>query len=785
MPLKPLNILLLEDDATTRAFMTAMLEGLGASGVQAAADGLDGLRLLDTPGPMPNVLICDLAMPGMDGIEFLRHVASRGFDGEIVLLSGVSTTILKSAERLATEHGLSLLGMLEKPVDLEQLTRILSRCSQRRAIPPTGGSLPTLALSELREGLAAGCVEVHYQPKVNLRTGQVIGVECLARWRHPLHGLLPAGAFVPLIEHHGLIDELTLAVFRQAVAQQRAWLDRGRALTFNINLSMDNLLRVDLPETLEAMSHSGGVSPQGIVLEMTESRLMRDLKVSLDVLIRLRLKGFGLSIDDFGTGYSTMEALKQLPFSELKIDRTFVNGADHDAAALAILKSSAGLGQALCLNVVAEGVETQRDWDIVAAANCHEAQGYFIARPQAADAFWHWLGDRETPTRKEFELSDKPRLLLVDDDVHMRRLTTALLEERFNIREAASGAEAVVAAASWNPDIVLLDVELDPGMDGYEACRRLKADPATASIPVVFVSAHDALQDRLKGYEAGGEDYVVKPFDGAELEAKLLRLLAIVSERTALREQASIASCTAMTAMTSMSELGALLESMKSFGACTDCRALAGAAITGLAAYGLHGTVQVRAAGEVVTRTGQGEASPLEASVIRHMASMERITQFKSRLAITYQSISLLVHDMPVDDQDRCGRLRDHLAMLAEGAQARAEAIAAAAEARRRGEALEVAARRVTAALATIDRAQRERQIATRLAVDDLQSRMQSAYASVAMTTTQEDFMNETLQAGLERLLGTQEDLSGLQGQLSSIVGELEGLGTAEPMTRE
>lgn len=774
MPLKLLNILLLDDDATMRAFIVEMLEELGASSVQAAADGLEGLQLLDAATPLPNLLICDLAMPGMDGVEFLRHVAERGFAGEVVLLSGASITVLKAAERLAVEHGLGILGILEKPIDLEQLASVLARSSYRQVSPSGRAELPKLSLNELRDGLASGCVELHYQPKVNLHDDQVVGLECLARWRHPQHGLLPPGSFIALIEEQGLIDDLTLEVFRKAVAQQRAWLDQGRALVFNINLSMDNLLRVDLPETLEAMAHSAGVTPHGIVLEITESRLMHDLKLALDVLIRLRLKGFGLSIDDFGTGYSSMEALKQLPFSELKIDRAFVNGADHDAAALAILKSSAGLGVTLGLNVVAEGIETQRDLDIVIAAHCNEAQGYFLARPLAAEAFWDWLGAREAPLGKENELSDKPKLLLVDDDPHMRRLMSAILEERFDVHEASSGDEALSAAASGQPHAILLDVELVPGIDGYETCRRLKADPATADIPVVFVSAHDEPNDRLKGYEAGGEDYVVKPFDGAELEAKLLRLLAIVAERSALREQASFASSTAMTAMTSMSELGALLETMKSFGACSDCRALAGAAITGLAAYGLRGTVQVRIPGEVVTRTGAGEASPLEASVIGHMANMERITQFKSRLAITYKSISLLVHDMPVDDQDRCGRLRDHLAMLAEGAEARAEAIAAAAEAYRRGNAMEHAARRITATLANIDRVQRERQIDTQLAVEDLEGRMQSAYVSVAMTTAQEDFMNETLRSGLDRLLRSQQDLPDLQDQLSSIVRELE-----------
>jgi len=375
-------------------------------------------------------------------------------------------------------------------------------------------------------------------------------------------------------------------------------------------------------------------------------------------------------------------------------------------------------------------------------------------------------------------MSDKPRLLVVDDDAASLMLATSVLGGQFDIREAMSGEEALSTLAAWMPDIILLDVAMPPGIDGYETCRRLKADFETDAIPVVFVSARDALEDRLKGYEAGGEDYVVKPYDGQELQAKLLRLLSIVQERVALRQQVSYASATAMT---SMSELGALLETMKRFGACSDSRALAGTAIAGLTSYGLHGTVQVRTPEEVVTRTGEGEASPLEASVIVHMTSMDRITQFKSRLAITYKSVSLLVHDMPVADQDRCGRLRDHLAMLVEGAEARVETLVAAAESRRRGSAIERASGRIIATLSDIDRAQRDRQVAMRIAAEELTVRMHSAYLSVAMTEAQEHFLSETLLAGLAQLLNSQEDLTGIQNQLSSIVMEMKQMASQYP----
>jgi hypothetical protein len=220
---------------------------------------------------------------------------------------------------------------------------------------------------------------------------------------------------------------------------------------------------------------------------------------------------------------------------------------------------------------------------------------------------------------------------------------------------------------------------------------------------------------------------------------------------------------------------------MKSFGACVDCRQLAEAALAGLAPYGLSGALQVRGTDGTLTRDARGEASPLEASVIAQMADMERIVQFKSRMAISYRHVSLLVHDMPVEDAERCGRLRDHLAMLVEAADARAEAIAAAEESRRRGATIERAVSRITTALADIDRAQRENQVTTRLVVESVTQQMETAYVSVALSPAQEDYMAGILRQGIDRLINAQTGVFGLQNQLSSIVQELKVMSAAPP----
>lgn len=207
-------------------------------------------------------------------------------------------------------------------------------------------------------------------------------------------------------------------------------------------------------------------------------------------------------------------------------------------------------------------------------------------------------------------MTEKAKILVVDDDLFIQEMVREILGENFNLVFATSGEDALMVAQADCPDIILLDVEL-PGMDGYETCRRLKEADDTAATPVIFVSGHDLIEDRLKGYEAGGEDYVTKPFDPPELEAKVVHLLKWVSEGASLKKMASYASSTAMTAMTSMSEMGVLLESLKNFNASTDYKALADAMLAGLALFGLQGAVQIRSQEGTFTLSNQGEASRL------------------------------------------------------------------------------------------------------------------------------------------------------------------------------
>ncbi|NMF91592.1 EAL domain-containing protein [Aromatoleum petrolei] len=532
--IKNFRALVLDDDEVMREVAEDLLHRLGIEQVLTAEDGNAGLSLLQSADPEPNLLLCDLNMPGMDGIELLRTIAARGFMGDVVVLSGAGAPVLKAAERLAIEYGLGFLGVLAKPVSERQLAEVLQRSRRPTADRAPHDILDPLTPDEIRSGLDTGRLALVFQPKVSAKDYRVSGFECLARWRHPARGLLSPGAFIPVIEQHGLIDRFTHEVFRLAVAHQREWRVAGHTIRLNVNVSMDNLLRLDLPETLEGLVDSAGGSPRDIILELTETRLLQNRRDGLDVLLRMCLKGFGVSIDDFGTGTSTMERLQHLPITELKIDRAFVHGAAKDPTARAILESSATLGRTLGLGVVAEGVETEEDLATVRAAGCDEVQGYLVAKPMGAEEVLLWIERWEARRGEMTSTRHAPTLLVVDGDEIARAQLSSALGDHYRVRTAASGEEALVQVAQERPDLVLLDVRFPGGMDGYETCRRLTSTVGTTPVPVIFLSTCGAIEERLKGYDAGADDYLVKPVDPRELRAKLVRLLERTTGRSGM-----------------------------------------------------------------------------------------------------------------------------------------------------------------------------------------------------------------------------------------------------------
>lgn len=399
-----MQILLLDDDPFVLRLLQIQLRSFslrkrGFSQLVGCESGEEAVRLLEEGASTYGLIFCDLQMPGMDGVEFVRHLVRLGYDGALVLMSGEDERILMAAQQLARAHGLQVLGALRKPMFPETLRSVLdSMLSDSQ--PPVGEESEPVVYTpgELRRAIGAGELVNHYQPKIDMQTGEVRGMEALVRWQHPQDGLVPPAGFVPMAEKSGLIGDLGRTVLAQALRDAAAWNAAGHALHVAVNVSLDNLVEIDFPDTLARMAADAGLPLDKLVLEITESRLQDNAALQLDVLTRLRLKQVGLSIDDFGAGHSSFTHLRDLPFAEVKIDRGFVHGAASDASLQAIVDTSLDLARQLRLGSVAEGVEDREDWEYLRRAGCEMGQGYLIARPMPASEVESWL--KSWPARR-------------------------------------------------------------------------------------------------------------------------------------------------------------------------------------------------------------------------------------------------------------------------------------------------------------------------------------------------------------------------------------------------
>lgn len=388
----PIRILILDDDPFILKLLTRMLANLGFSSVDCSEDGTNALKLLDNVATRPDLILLDLNMPGMDGIEFVRHLVERGYSGSLILVSGEDERMLKTTEKLVQAHKIPILGYLQKPVQPEALRMQLMKMASSLSEQNKKENTPKIYDAEtIKKAITTGELVNYYQPKVRVKTGEVAGVETLVRWHHPVDGVIYPGRFIGVAEQCGLIDLLTETVLKQAFAQAGIWQKLGCDLKVAVNVSMDNLASLDFQDTVVKLATEAGVLPGRIVLEITESQLMGDERISLEILTRLRLKRFHLSIDDFGTGHSSLAQLRDIPFDELKIDQGFVHRASEDETLRAIYDASLALAKQLDMEAVAEGVEDREDWELLRQTGCDLAQGNFIANPMLAEELGAWV----------------------------------------------------------------------------------------------------------------------------------------------------------------------------------------------------------------------------------------------------------------------------------------------------------------------------------------------------------------------------------------------------------
>ncbi|WP_052715908.1 EAL domain-containing response regulator [Devosia chinhatensis] len=375
------RILLVDDDPEIARHVGRALERLGWESRTLDRDE----DVLDVVADwQPSHIMLDLVMPGENGISLTQRLAEAEVRASIIFSSGADRRIMEAVARSARLHGLTVAGLLPKPFTRSKLAEALGR-----AVMPAGDTSGPSAESdnileidpiELESAIKRGDIRPWLQPQVACDSGAIVGFEVLARWHHAHHGIIGPSVFIPTAETHGLIERLTLALVSQALH----WLGANAAhasATMSFNVTPSLLEEGDFVQKLLRACARYGVDPARVVLEVTESTRLKQDVATLDRLTLLRLDGLRLSIDDFGIGYSSLLQLAHLPFSEIKVDRSFVSMATRSDEARAIATSIISLARQLGMTSVAEGVEDKATFDLLREAGCNRIQGYYFSRP--------------------------------------------------------------------------------------------------------------------------------------------------------------------------------------------------------------------------------------------------------------------------------------------------------------------------------------------------------------------------------------------------------------------
>jgi len=387
------RILVIDDEEGVGQFIREVADGMSISCVVTQEP--DGFFRELTP--QTTLIMVDLLMPHLDGIELLRMLAQLGCQVPLVLMSGVGKRVMESAEQLASSMGLTVVGHLAKPFRLTELEALLQRqidLSSLRVVRKNTRVPVTEA--ELHTAIAEEQFVVHYQPRVELATNRVEGIEALVRWRHPERGLIYPDEFIERLETLGQIDALGWMVARRGLEEiKQVVMPNGARPMLSLNASVFSLRDLNYTDRFMDMLKRHGIAAEQVMLEITESGLIKELSSTLDVLTRLRMKGVKLSIDDFGTGYAMMQQLLLVPATELKIDRSFVQNMHVSDRDRVMVQKTIEIGHDLGMQVVAEGVETLEQLEFLRRNGCDTVQGYLFSRPLPIEQLVAWVKRHE------------------------------------------------------------------------------------------------------------------------------------------------------------------------------------------------------------------------------------------------------------------------------------------------------------------------------------------------------------------------------------------------------
>jgi PAS domain S-box-containing protein len=382
-------ILVIDDDADIGEFVCATSTAMGFQCIATQ----DAPTFLEKMGPGTTLILLDLMMPRLDGIELLRELGKQNCKADIVLMSSVGKQTMASAEQLARVLGLSVVGQLHKPfqqAELEEVLQGIPLAGVRTAV--RSNPMFSIQKEDLQNAIVRNEFVVFYQPQINIATRRVVGVEALVRWQQPKRGLIFPDRFIGRMEKFGLIDELGWIVADRGMSDLSKFAQSyGEPCALSLNASVNSLCDLNFPDILLSIARAHQLSPASITIEVTETGIIKELPRTLDILTRLRMKQFKLSIDDFGTGYAMMKQFKTIPATELKIDKCFVQEMMENNRDQIMVQKTIEMGHELGMQVMAEGVETQQQMDFLSLHDCDGAQGYLFSRPIPTTEMERWL----------------------------------------------------------------------------------------------------------------------------------------------------------------------------------------------------------------------------------------------------------------------------------------------------------------------------------------------------------------------------------------------------------
>jgi EAL domain-containing protein (putative c-di-GMP-specific phosphodiesterase class I) len=391
------RLLILDGDAAIANIISAQAETLGFK-VKAFDDSklfIDAFNVWQ-----PSHLAIDLTMPTTDAIGLLASLVKLNCDARIILSDGSDAPVLSTARLIATEKKLNIVGIVPRPIQQQVLKDFLSTPTlEKLDTVPAKILAEEVALAKepfiadeaaINHALQNNQFTVYYQPQIDLPSGRVFGLEGLVRWCHPTFGVTLPEMFIPIAEKTGQIDQLMQLVITNAFAFIRKL---GPDLTFSLNISAKNIHDNRLVDTLAKSCDEFDIDPQRVILEFSDSAALMEPAETEDTLQQLRTKGFRIGIDDFGAGYSSVDQLAELPFSELKIDKSLVTTMTSSSKSRKVIASAINLADTLGLSTIAKGVENSMAAIGLRELGCKLGQGYYFAKPMNQDETLLWLND--------------------------------------------------------------------------------------------------------------------------------------------------------------------------------------------------------------------------------------------------------------------------------------------------------------------------------------------------------------------------------------------------------